>query len=177
MQRIRNWMDQGIAFITCTLMAFMVLMAIWQVVSRYFLNSPSTISEEFLRYSLIWVSMLGAAYAFGKKKHLAIELFVSRLTKDKALTANIIAEAVVLLFSILVMVIGGWNTVSISMTQYSAALGIPMGTIYLSIVVSGVLIAIYSATSIYEIITKQKTQTYADEFEAVEIEEKRGEFN
>ncbi|WP_411248534.1 TRAP transporter small permease subunit, partial [Shouchella clausii] len=34
----------------------MVLVAIWQVFSRYVLNAPSTFSEEFLRYSLIWVT-------------------------------------------------------------------------------------------------------------------------
>lgn len=168
MQRIRKWMDQSIAFVTCILLAAMVLMAVWQVFSRYVLNSPSTISEEFLRYSLIWLSMLGAAYAFSKKKHLAIELFVSRLPTSKALRFNILSELIVLIFAILVMIIGGTRTVNLSMNQYSAALGLPMGIIYLSLIVSGIFIAIYSIMSIYEIITKQKTQMYADEIEATE---------
>lgn len=71
------------AFITCTIMGFMVIVAIWQVFTRYVLNSPSTISEELLRYSLIWVSMLGAAYAFGNKKHIAIEFIIEKLSPKK----------------------------------------------------------------------------------------------
>ncbi|WP_139785669.1 TRAP transporter small permease [Cytobacillus gottheilii] len=168
MHQIRKWMNKGIAFITCTLLTVMVFMAVWQVFSRYALNSPSTISEEFLRYALIWLSMLGAAYAFGSKKHLAIELFVSRLTPDKAMPVKIIAEGIVLLFAIVVMIIGGTQTVSLAMNQYSAALGIPMSAVYFSLIVSGILISIYSIMSIYEILAKQKEQMYAEEIEAVE---------
>ncbi|MFC5731824.1 TRAP transporter small permease [Cytobacillus gottheilii] len=168
MQQIKKWMNTGIIFITCTLLTVMVFMAVWQVFSRYILNSPSTISEEFLRYSLIWISMLGAAYAFGSKKHLAIELFVSKLTSDKARKVNILAEGIVLLFAIVVMIIGGAQTVSLATNQYSAALGIPMSTVYFSLIVSGILIVMYSIISIYEIITKEKVQMYAEEAEADE---------
>jgi TRAP-type C4-dicarboxylate transport system permease small subunit len=167
MQTIRKRADQGIAIITCSLLAFMVLIAIWQVFTRYVLNSPSTVSEEILRYSLIWVSMLGAAYAFGQKKHIAIEFIVEKLPKNKALFVSVIIEVLVLSFAVLVMFIGGSRTVAITMAQSSAALGIPMGYIYLSLPVSGVLIIGYSLLSIYEAVSKRKVELYTDDLEAV----------
>ena len=70
MLTLKKAVDKTIECLTSTLMAVMVFVAIWQVFTRYILNSPSTFSEEFLRYSLIWISMLGGAYAFWKKKAL-----------------------------------------------------------------------------------------------------------
>lgn len=64
---MRKIVDRVTAFLTCSLMIVMVLIACWQVFTRFVLNSPSTVSEEFLRYSLIWLTMIGSAYAYGKK--------------------------------------------------------------------------------------------------------------
>ncbi|MEM5016822.1 TRAP transporter small permease [Metabacillus indicus] len=160
--KVRKTVDQTIAFVTCTMLAFMVLTAVWQVFTRYVLNSPSTVSEEILRYSLIWVSMLGAAYAFGKKKHIAIELLAEKLPKNKALAISIMIETLILLFAMLVMVIGGSRIVALTMAQSSASLGLPMGYIYLSLPVSGVLIIGYSLMTIYESAFKKKANLYAD---------------
>lgn len=166
MQTIRKRVDQTLAFITCTVLGIMVIIAIWQVFTRYVLNSPSTVSEEILRYSLIWVSMLGAAYAFGQKKHIAIEFIVEKLPKNKALPVSVIIEVLVLTFASVVMVIGGSKIVALTMAQSSAALGIPMGFIYLSLPVSGVLIIGYSLLTIYEAIAKKKIDLYSDDLEA-----------
>ena len=53
MLALKKAVNKTIECLTCTLMAIMVLVAIWQVFTRYVLNSPSTFSEEFLRHSLI----------------------------------------------------------------------------------------------------------------------------
>ena len=49
--------------ILAVLVAVMVLGCIWQVVTRFILNNPSKYTEEFLRYALIWLTMLGVPYA------------------------------------------------------------------------------------------------------------------
>ncbi|MBZ5749652.1 TRAP transporter small permease [Metabacillus rhizolycopersici] len=165
MQTVRKWMDQTIAFSTCTLMGIMVLVSIWQVFTRYVLNAPSTFSEEFLRYSLIWVSMLGSAYVFGQKKHFAIEFILEKLSKKKALILNILIEVVILGFAIIVMVIGGSKTVLTTMAQSSAGLGIPMGYVYLSLPVSGILIIGYSLLSLIEVKNKPEVDLVNDDLE------------
>ena len=51
--KILGWL---IAF----LVGVMVLGCCWQVITRFLLNNPSKYTEEFLRYALIWMTMLGA---------------------------------------------------------------------------------------------------------------------
>ena len=61
-------------------MGVMVIAVCWQVITRYILNNPSTVTEEALRYLLIWVTMVGGAYAYGRRKHLAITALSKRLS-------------------------------------------------------------------------------------------------
>lgn len=53
MLSLKKKLDKAIEVFIMILLAFMVIVAIWQVSSRYVFNSPSTISEELLRYCLI----------------------------------------------------------------------------------------------------------------------------
>lgn len=50
----------------------------WQIFTRWILHNPSTVTDEFLRYVLIWASMIGSAYCFYKDKHLALDLVKGR---------------------------------------------------------------------------------------------------
>lgn len=69
------------------LVAVMVLGCIWQVITRFVLNNPSKYTEELLRYLLIWTTMLGVPYAYGKDKHLSINIAVKYFSpKGKVLT-------------------------------------------------------------------------------------------
>ena len=58
------------------MVAAMVVVCCWQVITRFVLGNPSKYTEEILRFALIWLTMLGAPYAYGAKQHLAIDLLV-----------------------------------------------------------------------------------------------------
>jgi TRAP-type C4-dicarboxylate transport system permease small subunit len=62
MAHARLLIDQIIRFFCCLLLSAMIIIVTWQVISRYVLNAPSTFSEELLRFGVIWLSLLGAAY-------------------------------------------------------------------------------------------------------------------
>jgi TRAP-type C4-dicarboxylate transport system permease small subunit len=164
MQTFKKVLDKFTVLVTSSLMLIMVLVAIWQVFTRYALNSPSTFSEEFLRYSLIWVSMLGAAYVFGKKGHLAVEFLVRKLPRNLNYVVNIIIELVLIAFSATVMVLGGTKAVIMTMGQTSGALGIPVGFVYLSLPLSGVLTIAYSVVNLYKFIKTTKSEKNSEEF-------------
>ena len=115
------------------LVAVMVLGCIWQVITRFVLNNPSKYTEELLRYLLIWTTMLGVPYAYGKDKHLS---------KGKAMT-NIFIEALILVLSVFVMVAGGWMVTMNSAGQISPAMHMPMQLYYAGVPVSGVLMVCY----------------------------------
>ncbi len=56
MNTFRKGLDLLLGAICCLVLAIMVGIACWQVVSRYILGVPSTLTEEMLRFLLVWVS-------------------------------------------------------------------------------------------------------------------------
>ena len=49
-------------FIICLFM-LMTIIGTYQIVTRYFFNKPSTVSEELLTYSFTWIDLLTFAFA------------------------------------------------------------------------------------------------------------------
>ena len=51
---------------------FMMMTAVgsYQIITRYFFNRPSTVSEELLTYPLPGCPFFASAYVFGKRDHM-----------------------------------------------------------------------------------------------------------
>lgn len=145
---MRKILDKLTEIFACLLFIIMILVSLYQILSRYILKNPSAFSEEFLRFSIIWLSMLGIAYAFGKKSHLAITFMKDKLNIKEGTIVDIVFYIIFIIFAFFIMVKGGTNAVSIALYQISPALGIPMGFVYLSLPISGVMIIIYSILNI-----------------------------
>lgn len=155
---MKKFIDRITEVLTSSLLAFMVLVAIWQVFTRFVLQNPSTVTEEILRYGLIWLTMIGGAYVYGKNQHLAI-VFIARKLPEKFQPAiALFVEASVMVFAIVMLIIGGMNTVQNAAGQVSAALQMPMQFYYLGLPVGGVLFLLYSAFNLAE-LTKKNKQT------------------
>lgn len=167
---MRDIVDRVTAFLTCSLMVAMVLVACWQVFTRFVLNSPSTLSEEFLRYSLIWLTMLGSAYAYGKKKHLAVVFVARKIPKKFKFYVDMLVEIIVLAFILVVLIYGGTQAYQNSVGQVSSALNMPTQYLYLSIIISGVLFLFYAVIHIVEHFhNRNKWKNVDTKFESDEI--------
>lgn len=154
MENIKKFLNKTLEVICMSIIVLMVLLALWQVISRYFLNKPSTTSEELLIYCFVWVSLLGAAYVFGKRDHMAMSFFVEKLPPAKNNLTKIISEVAVLVFAGAVLVYGGIEITKLAMGQVSPALGVPMGYIYTVLPLSGVITIIYSIINLKELLIK-----------------------
>ena len=142
--------DKALAGTLIAAMVSILLTVIWQVVSRYVLKDPASITEELSRFILIWIGILGAAYAYRQNAHLGFNLIVERQShKVKRLLLTCV-EIIVIIFCILVMVYGGAELVSLTLEleQISAALGVKMGFIYSVLPLSGSLIIAYALVNI-----------------------------
>lgn len=136
----------GLKWILIILLTVMVIDVSWQVFSRYILQQSSSITEELATFLLIWVGLLGAAYAYREKAHLGIDLISDRLSSKGKFYSEIIVLIVVVLVSFFVFVFGGLRLVYITFTlnQLSPAMRINMGFIYSVIPITGILIILYS---------------------------------
>lgn len=137
-----------------TLLVFDVL---FQVLSRYVLKASFSWTEELARFSLIWMSILGAAYLNAKREHLSMDFLYGKfsgVTKKKVL---ILIEVLIFLFALIVMVIGGFNLVytTLHLGQLSGTLRIPLGYIYAILPFSGLLIMWFSIIHLSKIYKNQ----------------------
>ena len=148
--RIIDRLDSLLGQTLIVLVLVLVLSVIWQVASRYLLQAPSSWTEELARFALIWIGLLGAAYAYRTRAHMGIDLLSNRLAPPGRRVLRIAIAGSVLLFALAVMVTGGMRLVLLTaeLEQVSAALGLPMSAIYLVIPISGMLIAVYALVEI-----------------------------
>ncbi|MGD9020852.1 MAG: TRAP transporter small permease [Lysobacterales bacterium] len=128
------------------LMAALVFAVSWQVISRYVFAAPSSWTEEVARFLLIWVGVLGAAYAFRTGVHLGLDVLPKKLSGNAAQALKLFTLATVIVFAVAVLVIGGGALVALTwdLKQYSAVLGLPIAFVYSVIPVSGLLICFYA---------------------------------
>jgi TRAP-type C4-dicarboxylate transport system permease small subunit len=118
---------------------------IWQVVSRYVMDAPATFTEETSRFAVIWLSLLGTAYACGRLEHMAYDMLATKLTGQALLNHMRAIALIVLLFSAAVFVYGGLKLVlrALEVEQLSATLEVPMGYVYACIPIAGVCMVFY----------------------------------
>ncbi len=159
---IRKKVDTLLGTLVTVFMAVLVLNVLWQVISRFIIGHPSSFTDELAGYLLIWVGLLGAAYATGQKQHLAIDLISKKLSHEKNKRLQTFINILIAAFALIVLVIGGANLVYITfhLNQISSALQIPVGLVYLVIPVSGVFIMYYAINDIGLIWHKGKVREH-----------------
>ncbi|MCK5747104.1 MAG: TRAP transporter small permease [Oricola sp.] len=134
------------------LLALMVAVVSWQVLSRYAFSAPSAWTEEVARIILVWLGFLGAAYAHAEKAHLGIDLLEQSLTvKSRQLLAALV-NIIGIVFATTVLIVGGGLLVHLTweLRQTTAVLGVPMAYVYAVIPVSGLIISLNSFLFITE---------------------------
>jgi TRAP-type C4-dicarboxylate transport system permease small subunit len=153
MQRLVARVDAVVGAAIVALMGLMVLTVTWQVITRYVLDSPSSYTEELATYLLIWVSLLGAAYALRQKAHLGIDVLVLRLPAAQRRVTEQLAYAAVIACAVIVFVFGGSRLVYVSLhlNQISAAFRVPVGYVYSVVPISGVLLLFYGVAGILDL--------------------------
>jgi len=146
MIKIYRALNRVIEFLLVLIFSLLVLDVLWQVFGRYVLNQSFSFTEEFARFALIWLTILGAAYLNGRREHLSMDYWLNKLSPDARERRLRIIELMMMVFALVVMVIGGGYLVYITLRlgQLSAAMQIPLGYVYAIVPFSGLLILFFS---------------------------------
>ncbi len=129
---------------------------IFHVVGRYFFGKTYMGTMELIRYTMIWVSLLGAVLAFRSREHVKVSLFRDILSRRNLLRLKIFANLVLIVF-LGAMIVGGIEISIRNMAQTSLGLQIPMGYPYAVIPLSGFFMIIYVLANILERMTNLST--------------------
>ncbi|MEP3837141.1 MAG: TRAP transporter small permease [Algibacter sp.] len=148
-----NKVCRTMEIILVAIFGLLVVDVLGQVFSRYVLNTSFAFTEELARFSLIWLSILGAAYLNAKRQHLSMDFLYQKFSEGGRKKALYFIEVCIFLFALIVMVIGGFNLVytTLHLGQLSGTLRIPLGYIYAILPVSGLLIMWFSVYHITKI--------------------------
>lgn len=74
---VKKGMTKLLAGIATILLSVMIILVLYQVFTRYILNSPAAFTEELVRYFLIQTGFIGAAYAFITREHIYLQFLLS----------------------------------------------------------------------------------------------------
>ncbi len=142
---MKNTIDKYVGYVLVILMMLMTLDVLWGVFTRYALGSQADWSEELARFLLIWIGILGAAYASGQRMHLSIDLLMPKLKAEGKRRLFVFINLIILVFALTIMVIGGFRLMYITQVlgQLSAALRIPIYLVYAVLPISGLLVIYY----------------------------------
>ena len=150
MQALRTLLDRVVMNVCVIFFVEMTIVGTYQIVTRYFFNSPSTISEEIVTYSFTWLSILAAAYVFGKRGHLAMTFLSAKFTGKPRIWLDAFSEVLVFLTALFLLTIGGYDIAVENSTQVTNSLGISMGLVYSILPISGVIIMLYSLMNLID---------------------------
>ena len=150
MQSLRKLLDGAVMFVCVVLFIEMTIIGTYQIVTRYFFNSPSTVSEEIVTYSFTWLSVLAAAYVFGKRGHLAMTFLSAKFTGKPRIFLDMFSEILVILTAVALLLYGGYVMVTENMDQVTNSLTISMGLVYAILPLSGAIILLYGIMNILD---------------------------
>ena len=151
---------RGLEWLTVGLFVALILDVLWGVVSRYVLGSQSRWTEELAVYLLVWVSLMGAALVFRDRGHLGVDYFVGKLDPAARRLSSLIAEGAVMVFAGFVLIFGGGMMVmeTLRSGQVTAAMGWPVGYLYMVVPLSGLFVLAFSI----EHLVTGKTTAFSD---------------
>lgn len=156
MKKIVKPLNRLIEYLLMVLVTVMVISCVWQVLSRYVFGQASAQTEELMRYAIIWVSVIGGAYVYGEKGHLAITFLADKMNQALARIIGVFIDGIILIFSATVLIYGGYQIVSQTMIQISPGMGLPIGYVYLALPISGVMFILYAIQHITETLNRKE---------------------
>lgn len=136
-------------------MIIMVLLILWQVLTRFILKIPATFTDETVRFLMIWTCLLGSSLAFGYKKHINVTILIDRFSPFWKNVVQILFYFVITIISIFILIIGGIKIMNIAMIQKASVTQIPMGYVYSVIPISGCFTLLYTIFDIIEFISNK----------------------
>ena len=140
LSRLSHWLNRTSEAVCCGVLLAMTVVVVLQVICRYLLGAALTWSEEFARFGLVWITFLGAGIALRRRAHVGVQAIVELFSPGVRKIVQVFTIFAVVGF-LVIATFKGMELALFNMKQYSPAMGLPMGLVYLAIP-SGCLVLI-----------------------------------
>ncbi len=141
LSRINERLLRVAGLITITAMAIMAVVIPYEVAGRYLFAAMPVWSGEVATYSLVWLSMMGAAIGMRKGYQMSLTAVVEKLPEPGARLARDCALGITIILFVILTWYGLAQTI-VNAKQVSPALGISMALPYASLPAGFALMAL-----------------------------------
>lgn len=148
---LKYWLDRLLMVACVALFSVLVVTVVWQVITRQILQSPSAWTSELAQYLFVWLGLFGSALVFAERGHIAVDFLARRLPEKAQRGVSVLVQAIIIAFSGIILVWGGYRVSVQSWSQSLTGLPVAVGPLYLVMPITGAIIifyAIHHATAI-----------------------------
>lgn len=137
-----RWITQGMEYLIAALLVALIVAVSSNVIGRAVFNNSLPWADELARMLFIWLVFIGAAAAFARYEHIAVDALVRRLPVRIAHVLYF-TQHLIITGLMSVMLVGGYQVIA-SSSGRSAILKVPLSMISLSLVLCVLFIAVVS---------------------------------
>ena len=149
--RMCGWLSKASLILAIVGLIGIIVSVQVQVVGRYIFNDTPTWAEALALQLVLYVTALGVAVGVRDAGHIGLESLVSLLPTSLRLKVEVLIHALVALFGA-IMVQSGWLWTRLKWDELDPMLRMPVGIDYLSLVIAGVLIIMFSIEHIVALL-------------------------
>ncbi len=121
--RIYDRSEAVLAIVAGALLIFLGLATVYEVIMRYFLNSPTIWTVEISRFTLVYITFLGAAWVLKQEGHVKVDIVLNQLNPRTQSLLNVITSVI----SAIVCLIVTWYAVKVTVDSFQ--IGYRMDTV------------------------------------------------
>ncbi len=155
MKMLRKIYDNFLELSAILAFAGLIVLTLFQVLSRYLFTFPIAFSEEVGRFLFIWTSFLGSAIVMKKNEHIRLDLLQGKVPPRAYAVIQILVFAAVGVFSVLWLV-QGLKLLDVASRQTAPVSRLSMGLVYFVMPLSGFFMAGFSVAHLLKAVGKLK---------------------
>lgn len=134
-------LNRATGWVLAALLLVMTVLITWQVIARFVIGSPLTFSEEVSRFAMIWMTMLGAAYAYRYGTLISVDVFTDIAGPRMTRVLRIVIALLSLAFAYVLLTQGFSITMRVA-GQTAPSTRVSMAWLYAAVPAGATLIAL-----------------------------------
>ena len=147
---------EGFIYQTCKWTAFLLMTALLllvslQILSRYFLSSPTTWTSEVSRFCFIWIAFLGTIVVFREREHLNIDILLVMFPNKVKSGVDVLVSLMNFCLFVGITIAGIQLIIDGALDQTSPVLSINYGVVYAIIPFTGLILAFFQICQLFKI--------------------------
>ncbi len=147
-----NVVNGALEKLSIALMLFLLFLTFANVIGRYVFANSIFFADEMARFIFVWVVFLGIAKVVKDKRQVCVALLTEKL---KGSMSGFVVESFIFVVGtvFLIVVFSGGVRLSGTMNFYSsAAMGVPMGYVYLAVPIGSGLTLVFHILNYVELV-------------------------